>query len=215
LIQAKALPICDRRVTRAEAWLAHDARDREARVNLVVFLASRGAFLAGLGRRAEALTDVDRGLAVGGEILFPPEPTTSPARAERSASAALAVDPRVSMDKGAVPLFMVAGVYALLAASSRDDGPQSTRYADRAIEILRRAVARGFRRKDQIAENPGFTFLKPRADFRAILDSLPRRVEGAIEGEVLGVLKTSGPFEVDPQASPRNATWDSGAATRS
>jgi len=202
LIQAKALPICDRRVTRAEAWLARDAGDPEARVNLVVFLAERGAFLAELGRLAESLKDVDRGLAVGGEILFSPEPATSPARAERSASAALAVDPRVSMDKGAVPLFMIAGVYALLAASSRDDGPRSTRDADRAIELLRRAVARGFRRKDLIAENTGFTFLTPRADLRAILDSLPRRVEGAIEGESLNVLKTSGLFDVAPQALP-------------
>jgi tetratricopeptide (TPR) repeat protein len=75
LIQAKALPICDQRVTRAEAWLARDPRDRDARRNLVVSLAERGAFLAELGRRAEALKDVDRGLAVGEEVLFPPETT--------------------------------------------------------------------------------------------------------------------------------------------
>ena len=202
LIQAKALPICDQRVTRAEAWLARDPRDRDARLNLVVFLAERGAFLAELGRRAEARRDVDRGLAVGEEILFPPETATSPARAERSASAAQALGLRESMDQGAVPLFRIAGVYALLAESGRDDGPRSNRDADRAIELLRTAVSRGFRRTDLITENSGFTSLKRRADFRAILESLPWRVEGAIEGEALEVLKTSGPFEVAPQALP-------------
>ena len=203
LIQAKALPICDRRVTRAEAWLARDPRDRDARVNLVVFLAERGAFLAELGRRAEALKDVDRGLAVGEEILSPPETTTSPAA--RRTIRELPPRPwtperrwtrvwsRSSRSPVSTPFW---------PRPCRDDGPQSTRYADRAIELLRRAVARGFRRKDLITENPGFTFLKPRADFRAILDGLPHRVEGAIEGEALKVLKTSGPFEVAPQALP-------------
>ena len=171
-------------------------------MNLVVFLAERGAFLAELGRRAEALRDVDRGLAVGGEILLPPETATSPAGAERSASAAQALGLREPMDQGAVPLFRIAGIHALLAASGRDDGPQSTRDADRAIELLRKAVSRGFRRRDLIAENSGFTFLKPRADFRAILDRLPWRVEGAMEGEALKVLKSSGPFQVAPQALP-------------
>ncbi len=79
LIEAKALPICNQRVTRAEAWLARDPRDRDARRNLVLFLAERGAFLAELGHPAEALKDVDRGLAVSEEVLFPPETTTSPA----------------------------------------------------------------------------------------------------------------------------------------
>ena len=117
-------------------------------------------------------------------VLFPPETATSPKSTPRSASAALAADARVSLDDGAVPCFTISSaVYALLAASCRDDAQQATRYADRAIELLRRAIARGFRRQDLIAENPGFTFLKSRADFRAVLDSLPRRVQGAIEGE--------------------------------
>jgi tetratricopeptide (TPR) repeat protein len=202
LIQAKALPICDQRVIRAEAWLARDPRDWDARVNLVIFLAERRAFLAELGRRAEAVKDVDRGLVVGEEILSLPETTTSPARAERSASAAEAVDPRQSRDRSAVAVFKIARVYALLAASCRDDGPQSARFADRAIDLLRQAIAQGFRRKDLIAMNPGFIFLKPRADFCAVFDSLPHRIEGAIEGESLKVQNTSGPFEVAPQVLP-------------
>ena len=202
LIQVKALPICDQRVARAEAWLARDPRDRDARVNLVVFLAERGAFLAELGRRVEAVKDVDRGLAVGAEILSPPETAASPAPAERSTSTVLAVEPLEATDRGVVPLFKIARVYALLAASCRDDRPQSTRYADRAIELLRQAVARGFRRKDLIAENPGFNFLKPWADFRVVFDNLPFRVEGAIEGEALELQKTSGPFDVARHALP-------------
>ncbi len=202
LIQAKALPICDRRVTRAEAWLARYPRDPDARVNLVVFLAERSAFLAELGRRAEALKDVDRALAVGETILFPPEVTMSLAGDERSERTARAMEPLGTTDRWAVAHFNIAGVYALLSKSYRDDGPQTTRDADRAIEFLRRAVARGFRRRDLIAKHSGFTFVQSRADFRAIVASLPCKVEGAIEGEDLKVVKTSRQFEVAPQALP-------------
>ena len=70
LIQAKALPICDRRINRAEAWLGRNPRDPEARVNLIQFLAERGVFLAEVGRRAEALDDVDRAARAGrGDFL--------------------------------------------------------------------------------------------------------------------------------------------------
>ena len=126
----------------------------------------------------------------------------SPPDAEPSVSAAVEVDPQRSLERGATPCFTIARVYALLAASYRDDGPQSARNAERAIELLRRTVARGFRRKDLIAKHTGFSFLKPRADFQAIVASLPWRVEGAIEGEALEVLSTSGPFEVAAQALP-------------
>ena len=51
LIQTKALPICDQRVTRAEAWLARDPRDRDARANLIGFLAERGGIPGGAGQQ--------------------------------------------------------------------------------------------------------------------------------------------------------------------
>ena len=101
-----------------------------------------------------------------------------------------------------MPLFKIAGVYALLAASGRDNGPQSTRDADQAIDLLRQAVAWGFRRKDLITENPGFVLLMPRSDLRAIFDSLPLRVEASVEGEALKVVKTSGAIRSCSSALP-------------
>ncbi len=205
LIVAKILPLCDQRVARAEAWLARDARDPDARVKLVMCLAERGTFRAGSGRPAEALEDTDRALALGEGALFPAETTGG-----HRAGAGLEPDntdlgpasDHGSWDDGALPLYKIAQVYALLATSCRDDVPQTTRYADRAIRFLRQAIALGFRRKQLILGSPGFPALRSRADFRAILERLPPRVEGATEGEALGILKTSLTFAIAPQSLP-------------
>jgi tetratricopeptide (TPR) repeat protein len=212
LIHTKALPICDRRVARAEAWLARDPGDSDARSNLVGFLAERAAFLAEWGRPAQALEDVDRAFALGGDLL---SPTVAMKGDGRGADGSSALAPesahgdwalaQMLADQGTVSLCRLARVYALLARSCRDDGPRSDRCGDRAVELFRQAVDRGYRRKKLVLQTPGFTFLKrSRADFRAILDGLPRRVEGAIEGEVLKVAGTSAPFKVAPQALPEN-----------
>ena len=104
LIQSRALPICDRRLTRAEAWLAHDPRDREAQSYLIAFLAERAAILAELGRRAEALKDVDRSFAVGDEVYFPGRhDDESGPRGDDPADGAMAAGLGSSPDQSAFP----------------------------------------------------------------------------------------------------------------
>jgi tetratricopeptide (TPR) repeat protein len=210
LIHTKALPICDQRVARAEAWLARDSGDPDARANLVGFLAERAAFLAEWGIPDQALQDTDRAFALGRDLLYPASATNEDERRsvdapvlaqglERSDSAVA----QMLADQGTVTLCRLARVYALLAQSCRDDVPRSDRYADRAVELFREAVDRGYRRKSLVLQAPGFTFLKKsRADFRAILGSLPWRVEAAVEAEVLKVAGKSAPFDVAPQALP-------------
>jgi hypothetical protein len=209
-VLAKALSPCDLRITRAKTWLARDPREPDARLNLVTSLTERAVLLAELGRRVEALKDADHILALGEGILFPPEVTRDGSTPE-AAALALAPDSgrvartagvRESFDQGALPLYKIARVYALLATFPGDDRPQSTRDADRAIRFLRQALAQGFRRKTFITEVPALVALRSRADFQAILNQIPPRVEGAIEGEALPVTKASGPFEVAAQALP-------------
>jgi tetratricopeptide (TPR) repeat protein len=201
LIITRILPVCDVRVARAESWFARDARDPDARASLALFLAARGAFRAALGRRADALEDADRALAPRAGASIPDGSAVGP-RPGVLAAADAPEDARGGTIEGVLSLFEIAHIHALLATTCRDDPVRSARDADRAIEHLRGVVALGFRRKALILGTPGFSDLGSRADFRAILASLPPKVEDAIEGESLEVVRTSGTFEIAPWALP-------------
>ena len=204
IIRDDVLPICDPRVSRAEAWLDRDPREPDARRNLIAFLAQRDA-ASGRESPGRWLADVDRVFSLDRDLLAPADAAIGAgADADRSRDPARRVAPfPVGARRGRDHL--VPDRPDVCPARPR---PAATTRRDRGnmpIEPSRtcgQSVDRGFRRKGMIAGPSGFTSLKSRADFRAILDSLPRRAAGAIEGEDLKLVAKSGSFAVARQALP-------------
>jgi serine/threonine protein kinase/tetratricopeptide (TPR) repeat protein len=91
-------------------------------------------------------------------------------------------DQLAGSDDGQV-VYNCACVYALAYAGSRDD-----KQAVRAVELLRRAVAKGFRRSDVIQKDPDFDTLRGRDDFRQLMAELEtKKKETGVRGQESGI----------------------------
>jgi tetratricopeptide (TPR) repeat protein len=129
--------------------------------------------LAQLGRHAEAVPDRDRAV----DLSPPPEVprhralrATSRAQAGQTAEAVAEVaELTKSSHWNADQWYDFACVYAL--AAGRDSTSREA-HAIRAVELLRRAVAAGYRDAAHMAADPDLAALKTRNDFREVLARL-------------------------------------------
>jgi tetratricopeptide (TPR) repeat protein len=187
-VAAKALPVCDQAVTRAEAWLARDPLDPDARRRLAWFRLYRAHFLSWLGRRPDALRDVDRALAIIEEAPITPEVKREDrlwlaphiARMNDPARALALVGREGSADLSVDGLYNIACVHALAAGAARGDADQARRHLDRAILFLTRAITKYYPDKHltagdikkfiarDIARDEDLAALRSHPDFREI-----------------------------------------------
>jgi tetratricopeptide (TPR) repeat protein len=72
-------------------------------------------------------------------------------------------------DVTAEALYNAAGVYALAATAATTDAPAAARYAARATELLRQALARGYTDVAHLLRDGDLAPLRRRADYAALL----------------------------------------------
>jgi tetratricopeptide (TPR) repeat protein len=140
----------------------------------------RGRALTRLRRFADADNDWDRAVALSDAAERPrlcSSRAAAFARAGESARAVAEADALATPDAAAGTLYDAACVYALAAAAARADAPLADRHAARAVELLRRAVAKGYRNIPHMLKDPDLDALRRRADYAALLwdmaDGLP------------------------------------------
>jgi WD40 repeat protein len=135
-----------------------------------------------LGQHADALKDWDRALAVNpvpaDEPIFRCNRAYSLARTGEHAKAvaeanALAAAKNVTGNT----LHDLACVCALAAAAVRDDAKLQDQYAARAVELLRQAVAKGFKEAAHMKKDKDLDALRDREDFKRLLAELETQKE--------------------------------------
>jgi eukaryotic-like serine/threonine-protein kinase len=146
-----------------------------ARDSLRDTFAGRARALDGWRRHAEAAADWERALALAAG------PRRDGFRLERAVSLVRAGDHEKALaevedvlqagPKPGMVLYDAACVYAV-AAGGVEEGPLAERYADRAIELLRQAAAKGFRDAAHMRQDNDLDALRGRDDFRALLAEL-------------------------------------------
>jgi serine/threonine-protein kinase len=98
---------------------------------------------------------------------------------EQAAALRRAQDVIEGMPKdGPGELYVLACVHALNSARASDEAHRRSE-ADKAVAALRRAIAAGWRDRDQLREDPDLACLRDRDDFRALVDERLSRGTGS------------------------------------
>jgi tetratricopeptide (TPR) repeat protein len=170
--------------------LKKQPRHAEAREFLGLVHVGRAAALKYLGRPADAAADYDRALELATKERHPVlrlrRCGVTLARADHARAAAEA-DAAAKADAAADVLLACGGVHAVAAATVRRDArlpePERQRlagqYADRAVQLLRQAVAKGHEDPKPLTLDPDFEPLRPRPDFQQLLAELTAKPSGA------------------------------------
>jgi tetratricopeptide (TPR) repeat protein len=125
-----------------------------------------------VGRLPETVADLDRAVAIDDEKL----PVLRFHRAlclarlgkhVQAAEDAAAVASVETLPPGM--LYDLARSYALCAAAAGGDEKQAAGYADRAVELLRRAAVQGFANVTQLKKDPDLDSIRSHAGFQALL----------------------------------------------
>jgi tetratricopeptide (TPR) repeat protein len=153
--------------------LASDPGQATARRFLINSYLNRALTLDKLGRPSESAKDWARA-----EEMYPPQERTR-LRLMRGVSRATAADAVTELgeaaellkspDWSATQFYHFAGVYASAAGK---DAAKRDGYAARAVELLRRAVAKGYDDADQMAKDKDLDPIRGRDDFKKLLDEL-------------------------------------------
>jgi tetratricopeptide (TPR) repeat protein len=153
-----------------------EPRDDETRRYLRNTHAGRALALAELGRHAEAVKDWDTAIALS------PEPAAQE-RARASRASSLAKLGRLAEAVAEVAALTRSGEWTdeqfydfacVYALASGKDAANREAYAARAVELLRQAVAKGWKDAAQMRKDTDLDPLRTREDFRQLLASLER-----------------------------------------
>jgi tetratricopeptide (TPR) repeat protein len=150
--------------------------DDQVRKLAVAVHESRAKSLSALDRPTEATAswDLALGLDVNNSASLRIGWARELARVGRIAEAADAVR-EISARRNLKPgeLRGAAGVMALCANATVRDPPQSHAFADQAIELLRRAIARGYRNVEELNRELELSILRPRPGFDRLTAEIP------------------------------------------
>src|SRR5262249_53214413 len=155
LVQQEPRPVTERLFLRNAHWARAQALDK-------------------LGRHADAVQDWDRALSLNavpaGEPGIRSSRAVSLARAGDHARAVAEAD-ALAAAKGATgsALYDLACACALAAAAVQDDAKLQDRYAARAVELLRQAVAKGFKDAAHMNKDRDLHALRDRAGFKSLV----------------------------------------------
>jgi serine/threonine protein kinase/tetratricopeptide (TPR) repeat protein len=163
-------------------------RDREPQLALARDVAwkahaNRAQALDKLGRYAEALQHFDQALALADARMragirlqrataLVHSGDTARATAEADALAA-------EQDAQADTLYDTACIYARCASAARGDAKRADPFATRAVELLRRAVKKGYKDAARLKNDPDLDALRAREDFKKVLQEVQERPAGA------------------------------------
>jgi serine/threonine-protein kinase len=155
-----------------QAALAADPNQATARLFLRNAHYGRAQALTGLARHAEAAEDWARAMELDNgpdRPFFRRKRALSLARAGDHAQAVSEAN-ALAEAKGvhALTLYDLACVCSLASASVKNDD----RYAARAVELLRQAVAKGYKDIDHLKKDPDLDPLRGRDDFKKLLAEL-------------------------------------------
>jgi serine/threonine-protein kinase len=176
---AAALEDYDQALALMDPILIREPRLQTARFYVREACGGRAQVLAHLGR----LTEADKSWTRAVELSSPEDrprlrlrQETEHARLGQHVSAASRADmllqtPALNGDT----LYQGARLFAVASASAAPDAALARRYADRALDLLGRAVARGFTDFDKMKRDPDLVTLRQGPKFRAIQSELETR----------------------------------------
>jgi serine/threonine-protein kinase len=179
-----ALDSYGRSIQALEAALRRDRRDAVAREFLTNAYSGRAEALQQLGRDAEAAHDWGRACELdtgAGRAAFRHRRAAALARSGDHAGAAGEANRVAAGAKaGGAVLYAAARVLAQAASVARRDArraeidrnPLAEQYAARAVELLRQAVARGYKDVAHLKHDKELEALRTRADFQKLLAEL-------------------------------------------
>jgi tetratricopeptide (TPR) repeat protein len=138
--------------------------------------ADRGLVMDKLNRYAEAISEFDKGLAFDdGEKRMPIRrlrAKTLVRSGDRTRATSEADALTAEKDATADTIYDAACIYALCATAVRDDHKRADEYASRAVELLGQAVAKGYRNKAGLQQDPELNALRSRDEFKRLLHDL-------------------------------------------
>jgi serine/threonine-protein kinase len=159
-----------------QAVLSGDPNNAMARLYLKNAHWGRAQTLARLDRHAEAAQDWGRALELDdgpARLFFRLQRALSLARAGDHAQAVAEANAVAGLQGVPAPgLYDLACVCALASAAVKGDAKLADRYAARAVELLRQAVAKGYRDVEHVQKDPDLGLLRGREDFQKQLKDL-------------------------------------------
>jgi tetratricopeptide (TPR) repeat protein len=179
---AAALKWFDKAIATLEPVLAREPKLATAREHARGAYWSRAEVLNMLRRPGEAVKDYDKAIEFDDgtkQVLLRSDRVVTLvalkeyARAREEADALAA-----SKDLPGMVLGNLALVYAQSAGAAREDADMAERYAARAVELLRRAAAAGFKNVDVLKTYFGFAPLRSYKPFQELLKELEKEKDG-------------------------------------
>jgi serine/threonine protein kinase len=173
-----ALPWFTRAITTLEPVLAQEPKLLRARSSFFRAHWARATARNLLGRHSEALHDYDKAIEFADGRVRPilrVERAMTLARLKEFARATAEADAVAgARDANAAVVYDAACVFAVCAGFAQEAG-QADRQADRAVALLKRAVARGFKDVAHLKKDKALAALRARNDFRDLLKELEQK----------------------------------------
>jgi len=169
---AEALQWFAKAITTLTAVHDQEPRDPTARTFLRNSYQNRAIALDQLHRHAEAIKDWDMAIMFSSkseQVELRTARACSRAKAGQVAEAIAEVADLISSGGENHGWYDFACVYAVASGKSPDKKQQ---YADRAMELLRKAVQAGFKDGPHMAKDPDLDLLRNREDFKKLLEEL-------------------------------------------
>jgi serine/threonine protein kinase/tetratricopeptide (TPR) repeat protein len=172
----ESLPWITKAIDSAEATLRRDERAAEARETLLVASWTRAMTLCGLQRYDEALKDWGRAIELDRgrhqlELRVKRASTLLNLK-DHVRAAADAVVIAESPDATAEQLYIAAGFHSICSKFAATDGTLTQSYARRAVQVLRQAIAKGYKDFARIKTHSDLEAIRPREDFRQLLKEI-------------------------------------------
>jgi serine/threonine protein kinase/tetratricopeptide (TPR) repeat protein len=175
----KALPWCDKAIAAQEEALRRGGSINRVQSALRIAHAHRAEALSALQRHAEALKDYDKLVELAPEPERPFRRSLRAVGLVRAGRVAAAIEEAEELAHNADPslLYNVACVYALASKPTKGNpiSPElQAKYAERAIALLRQAIAKGYRNVHEMKNDDDLKSLRPRDDFQKLLSEMQK-----------------------------------------
>jgi serine/threonine protein kinase len=175
----KALPWCDKAIAAQEEALRRGGSVDRVQSALRMAHAQRAEALSALQRHAEALKDYDRIVELAPESERPFRRSLRAVGRMRAGQVAAALEEaeEVAKNGDSMAMYNLGCVYALAGEptnSNRISPELQAKYAERAIALLRQAVAKGYRNDHEMKNDDDLKSLRPRNDFQKLLGEMQK-----------------------------------------
>ncbi len=168
----------DKAIQTLEALCEKDQRAVKPKMFLAGSLEGRSQSYHRLKRYDEALKDLDRAIELNSPqlmVLLHSDRARSKAQTDKAAEAlAEAIEVTKADSKDSTVLFNLACTFAITSGKIAD---KQQEYADRAMELLKSAIAAGYNKADSIAKDPDLDPLRVREDYKKLIAELEREAE--------------------------------------